>query len=278
MVNQSCTTCMYAWWDPGLWVTSIATGFPGRPVCANHPDTPGLMKSVPYGGPCRNYCPKPAEPDKEAMRIPLGGGQYAYVDAADYEWLSQWTWHLMNGYAGRREKNKPILMHRQITNPPKGKVVDHADHNKLDNCRANLRICDRPQNMRNTVKHRDARSQYKGVIYRKDLNKWGARLHYKGKDLWFGSYEDEVDAARAYDRGAVELFGEYAYLNFPEDWPPARRQQVHAEFQKTQKQEARNTQRKTTRKSASAGKTRTVRQKAKPKYKTPPPRRRKNKK
>lgn len=56
---------------------------------------------------CRDYRPKPATPEGDVKRIPLTGGLYAYVDAADYEWLSRYNWHAYNdGYAARHEKGK----------------------------------------------------------------------------------------------------------------------------------------------------------------------------
>jgi hypothetical protein len=108
----------------------MMTSYPGPepPVCANHPDSPGISRPVPFGGACRNYRTKPKTPDLadgSVKRIPLAGGLFAYVDAADYEWLSQYQWSCCNGYAFRRENGKQIYMHREIMRPPAGMVGLH---------------------------------------------------------------------------------------------------------------------------------------------------------
>ncbi len=54
-------------------------------------------------------------------------------------------------------------------------------------------------------------------------NRWVARIQYHGKTYHLGSFVDEIEAAKARDRKAYELFGEMAYLNFPEDLPALRR-------------------------------------------------------
>ncbi len=235
MATETCHNCVYAYWDRCQAMLGFTTGFVSRPACANHPASLGRMRPVPFGGVCRNYRPRPPEPEGDVKRIPLGDGLYAYVDAADYDWLSQWTWSSVNGYAARNEKGKLVYMHRQIVQAPPGKMVDHANHNKLDNTRANLRPCLHHENQRNQRKKRGSLSRYKGVGYSKDRRKWYAQIKMMGKDIWLGYHATEIEAARAYDRKAVELFGEFANLNFPEEWPPERRREVctHADPAKT---------------------------------------------
>ncbi len=210
-------------------MASLSSGFPARPTCANQADSFGRWKDCPLGRVCRNFRAKPPTPKGETVRtIPLGDGYYAYVDAADYEWLSQWNWYLQGGYAVRRDGDRWVYMHREIAQPPEGMLVDHKNRNKLDNTRDNLRVCTRQENQLNLRKRSGARSRFKGVYYDKRCDKWYARCRYKGKHHGFGYYDDEVEAARAYDRGAVGLFGEFARLNFPEEWPPERRTEVYA--------------------------------------------------
>jgi hypothetical protein len=154
------------------------------------------------------------------------------VDAADYEWLSQWKWREHNGYAMRYEGRKKILMHRQIMQPPKGKIVDHMDGSPRNNYRSNLRICTPWENARNRAKHAGASSQFKGVCWRRQVGKWGAAVDIQGRCTFLGYFDDEVEAARAYDRAAVERFGVFARPNFPQDWPVERREEVHAQWLK----------------------------------------------
>ncbi len=236
----SCHTCIYAHRDLGLWMRTLWSGFPARPLCGNQPDSYGRMKECPHGRVCRNYRPRPPVPTGENVKmIPLTNGCYAYVDAADYEWLNQWHWFVLNGYAARHEKGKVILMHRQIMQPPKGKVVDHINGNKFDNTRANMRNVTQRQNIYNRGKRVGAGSIYKGVSYDKSRGNWRVMLYFDGKHFFLGSFDTEVEAARAYDRQAVEFFKECAWLNFPEEWPPQRRAEVYAQCQAAGKREGR---------------------------------------
>lgn len=229
MAKGSCYDCVYVWVDPERWLRDLFMGRTLVPMCANHPNWPGELRDVP-GVPCCNFRPRHVEPEGDVKRIPMGDGRYALVDAADYEWLNQYQWHLCGGgYAARCEKGKRILMHREIMKPPKGMVVDHIDANRANNCRANLRVCTPGENQRNQRKQRNSASQYKGVGYLKNCKRCHAKLVFEGETVWLGHFDSEPEAARAYDRKAVELFGEFANLNFPEEWPKERREQVRAE-------------------------------------------------
>ena len=119
-----------------------------------------------------------------------------------------------SGYVYRVTGGKYIFMHRLIMNAPPGKVVDHFNANRQDNRRANLRLCSQAQNIRGRRKFRGT-SQFKGVSWNKRIRKWVASIFCDGKYIWLGHFGDEVEAARAYDKAARELFGEYARLNFP---------------------------------------------------------------
>jgi hypothetical protein len=88
-----------------------------------------------------------------AKLIPLTQGKFAIVDAADYEWLSQYKWFVKKrkntSYAESKKKGKTVKMHRLITGAPPHLFVDHIDHNGLNNRRSNLRLCTQQQNVYN---------------------------------------------------------------------------------------------------------------------------------
>lgn len=233
MTKRCCANCIYSFCSLHMRFSGFLSGFGVRPLCSNHPDTPGRLRPVLPGGLCRRYRPKPVplpEPGPGVRRLALDNGQSVLVDEADFEWLNRYKWTLNgSGYAARREKGKVILMHREIMRPPKGKVVDHRDGCRLNNTRANLRNCRPTENVRNQAKHAGCSSQHKGVYFYKNSGKWCARTTFLGIRVWLGCFDDEAEAARVYDRKVVELFGEFARLNFPDKWPAKRRAKVYAE-------------------------------------------------
>ncbi|MBE3141489.1 MAG: HNH endonuclease [Thermoplasmata archaeon] len=113
------------------------------------------------------------------------------------------------------KKNKPhgtIWMHRLIINTPKGMETDHHDHNTLNNQKYNLRIASRQQNAANQKISTNNKSGYKGVYFYN--GRYMASIRHNGKSITIGRFNNSIDAAKAYDKKARELFGEYAKTNF----------------------------------------------------------------
>ena len=158
-------------------------------------------------------------------RIPLTQGKYAIVDPEDYARLSKYKWHAIKSkntyYASRsiylsKGKWKHIKMHREIIDPPDHLLVDHINHKGYDNRKANLRTVTYRQNSYNRVLFRkNPSSKYKGVNFNKRKKQWIARIRYNRKHIFIGYFDDEIEAAKAYDKAAKKYHKEFAVLNFP---------------------------------------------------------------
>jgi hypothetical protein len=163
---------------------------------------------------------------KEARMIltinsPKHGTYEILIDKDDYEKVIKFKWHLFKSGENKfyvhactyiNRKVGGISLHRLICGFPENKSVDHIDGNTLNNCKSNLRICDHKENIRNSKKNISGKtSKYKGV--RKHRNSYTAQIMYNYKSIYIGSFKTEELAGVAYNKKAVELFGEFARLN-----------------------------------------------------------------
>jgi hypothetical protein len=159
-------------------------------------------------------------------KIPLTKGMFAIVSPEDYDRLAAFKWyadkHDNTWYAVRwvRSKANPkkqyrVRMHREVLPAPDDLLVDHQNHNGLDNRRSNLRIASVIENGWNKRKTSSAfSSRFKGVSWAKREAKWRAQGRLYGKQKIIGYFDNEIDAAKAYDAWAVTAFGQFAALNF----------------------------------------------------------------
>jgi hypothetical protein len=160
-------------------------------------------------------------------RIRLAQPRYAIVDPEDYERLSKYEWEARRArnspfYAARQamhpatKKFTLIFMHRQIIEVADGLLVDHINHNSVDNRKANLRPATQTQSNRNRRKFSGpSKSKYKGVYWKPHIKKWVAQIGVNRKVIHLGCFKKEKDAAKAYDQAAKIYHKEFAALNFP---------------------------------------------------------------
>ena len=162
------------------------------------------------------------------VEIPLSRGHVALIDVADFAIVSRYKWHAAAGgtksrfYAcaclGKKQAaeigRRHIRMHRLIMGFP-DHDIDHENNNQLDNRRINLRLATPAQNQQNRLKGRRGLSRYKGVSYHRKSAKWQVSICHGGSSKYVGSYDDELTAAKAYDRKALDLFGQFACINIP---------------------------------------------------------------
>jgi len=210
--EKRCDNCCFS---------TFATG-PGRAVliCRQKKGSEGTWKVRSLLDKCPNFHPSRAAKaqNRTPRLIPLTRGQFAIVDAKDYPLLSQYTWFTegtpKNYYAVRKENGKSIKMHRQITNAPDHLVVDHIDHNGLNNRNSNLRNATFTQNCQNQRRLSHKTSKYKGVHWNKRQKKWAAQITSNKISHHLGYFHDEIESAKTYDKAARKHHKEFAVLNF----------------------------------------------------------------
>ena len=116
------------------------------------------------------------------------------------------------------------LANRVVLPPPAGRDVDHVGCG-LDNRRAMLRPCDDVQNQQNTT-GRGGSSRFKGVSWFARRGRWRVAFNWDRKTHFVGYFDDEEEAAHAYDASVLPLAGEFARLNAPK--PTASQVQIEA--------------------------------------------------
>jgi hypothetical protein len=155
--------------------------------------------------------------------IALTHGLVARVDDDDFEDLNSRHWFANREYSGyyavsQDPGGKQYRMHRVIlgiTDP--GVNVDHRDGDTLNNQRYNLRPCTDSQNGANRKISSNNKSGYKGVHWNKAMGRWAAQIQWHNKVYTLGYHSDPLEAARAYDRRALQIFGEFARTNLPRE-------------------------------------------------------------
>jgi hypothetical protein len=166
------------------------------------------------------------------MEIQLNDGLIAIIDDGDWPKVSQHKWFAgtpnkqgnryvraydKSKYVPKLRKQKFISLHRLIMDAyDRSILVDHINHDTLDNRRSNLRLATQQENQRNRkCAAKNSSSKYIGVFKRefKTKTSWRAGIKYNKKMLWLGHFDREEDASKAYNEAALKYFGEFASLN-----------------------------------------------------------------
>jgi len=139
------------------------------------------------------------------------GGEKFYFDKEDYKKVKEYRWAVgTHGYItanvsiiGKKGKHTRIQLQRLIMNFPKGKDVDHINHDLTDNRKSNLRICTHQQNGFNR--------KVKGYYFDKGIKKWRSTISKNRKTIHLGSFATEQEAIMVRKQAEEKYFGEHRY-------------------------------------------------------------------
>ena len=154
-------------------------------------------------------------------------GYSIQVDDCHYEYLNQFNWSMLGNqvkYACSRMGNstgKMVYMHVWVAAQAgldMSNDIDHKDRNPLNNQLSNLRAATRSQNCANSKKDLGATCEYRGVYFERRSGKYKAQINIDNKKRNLGRFRDPVQAAKKYDEVAFTAWGDFATLNFPEDY------------------------------------------------------------
>jgi ribosomal protein S14 len=149
------------------------------------------------------------------------GELIALIDDEDYEVVAIHAWRPSTPrnvtYAvttlPRTQGRTNVYMHRLILRQMgQDGRADHKDGNGLNNRRSNLRLSTASQNGANTPA-RPGASAFKGVSRCSKTSRWRAYIRADGRQIHLGQFDSESEAAAAYDRAAMQMWGEYAKTN-----------------------------------------------------------------
>ena len=150
------------------------------------------------------------ESEEYGIGYDVNGNQFLF-DKEDFDKIKDYCWHICTYAVSEIEKGKTVYLHKLILNSVDD--VDHINGNTLDNRKFNLREATHQQNMMNQKLHKNNTSGVSGVTFNERSQCWVARIGYKMKRIYLGSFTNYEDAVNARREAEKKYFGEWNRQN-----------------------------------------------------------------
>lgn len=167
--------------------------------------------------------------DKEA-KIFFADGTYTLIDTEDILTVLKNKWYKTENNYVRCSKG---FMHRILTQCPNNRVVDHINHNTLDNRKSNLRICTASENGFNHLScNMNSTTGIRGITLNPKTNEYNAVFTFNGERYDLGSFKEKEDAEFAISlaRFHISEFSEIDNINVSEEF--LKQKELRDEFYK----------------------------------------------
>lgn len=122
-----------------------------------------------------------------------------------------WTIYLSGKHY--RAHRLAFLIHYKYLPPYPQFEIEHKNRVRSDNRILNLRKATHEENLRNCGIRKNNQSGFKGVHWHKHSKKWTSSITISRKRKYLGYFTCPIEAAKAYNKAALELHGEFAFLN-----------------------------------------------------------------
>ena len=137
--------------------------------------------------------------------------EFIIVDDEDFDRIKPYKWRINNGSIQAVVNGKLEMLSNFIMGT--NRTIDHKDRNPFNNQRENFRFCNNSLNRANSKLNKSNTSGFRGVSWHKISKKWRATIRQNGYHTHIGYYHSKKEAALAYNKKAIEIFGEFAYQN-----------------------------------------------------------------
>jgi hypothetical protein len=145
--------------------------------------------------------------NKEPLVTKIDHDSFEEMMNLDITWYAAYSPGIKGHYAVGFDGKKQVKMHRLITGCPDGLVVDHINHDSLDNRKENLRNVTEVENALNSRLARNNKSGAKGVFYRESIKKFVASFTAKGKSIHVGHFDSLEEATEAVKKAKMDFHG-----------------------------------------------------------------------